>query len=61
MVPQSFLEIRRSGWPLFKIYKKRTLSGELRGCFRIRFCIGAVILIGSLYLEFGELLVMPRF
>ncbi|MBA0632148.1 hypothetical protein Godav_000946 [Gossypium davidsonii] len=40
---------------------KRTLSGELRGCFRIRFCIGAVILIGSLYLEFGELLVMPRF
>ncbi|MBA0576749.1 hypothetical protein Godav_024770 [Gossypium davidsonii] len=26
----------------------------------MRFCIGAVILIGSLCLEFGELLVMPR-
>ncbi|MFQ6622653.1 hypothetical protein Gotur_001910 [Gossypium turneri] len=26
----------------------------------MRFCIGAVILIRSLYLEFGELLVMPR-
>ncbi|MBA0755755.1 hypothetical protein Gogos_020309 [Gossypium gossypioides] len=36
------------------------LSGELRGCFQTRFCIGAVILIGSLCLEFGELLVMPH-
>ncbi|MBA0756587.1 hypothetical protein Gogos_021519 [Gossypium gossypioides] len=26
----------------------------------MRFCIGAVILIGSLCWEFGELLVMPR-
>ncbi|MBA0730964.1 hypothetical protein Golax_022966 [Gossypium laxum] len=39
---------------------KRTLSGELYGCFRIRFCISAVILIGSLCLEFGELLVIPH-
>ncbi|MFQ6659308.1 hypothetical protein Gotur_028243 [Gossypium turneri] len=51
---------RRSGWQFFRICKKRTLSGELRGCFRMRFCISAVILIGSLCLEFGELLVMPR-
>ncbi|MBA0873856.1 hypothetical protein Goshw_008141 [Gossypium schwendimanii] len=43
-----------------RICKKRTLSGELRGCFQMRFYIGAVILIGSLCLEFEELLVMPR-
>ncbi|MFQ6622644.1 hypothetical protein Gotur_001907 [Gossypium turneri] len=51
---------KRSGRPFFKIYKKKTLSGELRGGFRTRFCIGAVILTGSLCWEFGELLVMPR-
>ncbi|MBA0881120.1 hypothetical protein Goshw_013183 [Gossypium schwendimanii] len=45
---------------LIRICKKRTLSGELHGCFRVRFCIGVVILIGSLCLKFGELLVMPR-
>ncbi|MBA0853315.1 hypothetical protein Goshw_016013 [Gossypium schwendimanii] len=45
---------------LIRICKKRTLSAKLRGCFRMRFCIGAVILIGSLCLEFGELLVIPR-
>ncbi|MBA0626200.1 hypothetical protein Godav_003911 [Gossypium davidsonii] len=44
----------------FPIWKKRTLNGELHSCFRMRFCIGAVILVGSLCLEFGELLVMPR-
>ncbi|MBA0634918.1 hypothetical protein Godav_000080 [Gossypium davidsonii] len=31
---------------------KRTLTGELCGYFRMRFCIGAVILIGSLYSKF---------
>ncbi|MBA0727686.1 hypothetical protein Golax_000654, partial [Gossypium laxum] len=36
---------RRSGWQFFRIYKKRTLTGELCGCFRMRFCIDAVILI----------------
>ncbi|MBA0877336.1 hypothetical protein Goshw_013190 [Gossypium schwendimanii] len=35
------------------------LSGGLCGCFRMRFCIGAVILSGSICWEFGELLVMP--
>ncbi|MBA0878408.1 hypothetical protein Goshw_001180 [Gossypium schwendimanii] len=41
--------------------KKMTLSGELYGCFQMKFCIGAVILIRSLCLEFGELSVMPRY
>ncbi|MBA0818330.1 hypothetical protein Gohar_021534, partial [Gossypium harknessii] len=43
---------RRSGWQFFRICEKRTLSGELHGYFRMKFCIGAVILIGSLCLEF---------
>ncbi|MBA0670648.1 hypothetical protein Goklo_000119 [Gossypium klotzschianum] len=43
-----------------KIYKRRTSSGELRGYFRMRSCIGVEILTGSLCLEFGELLVMPH-
>ncbi|MBA0785781.1 hypothetical protein Gotri_026940 [Gossypium trilobum] len=34
------------------------LSGELRGCFRMRSYIDAIILIGSLCLEFGELSIM---
>ncbi|MFQ6660407.1 hypothetical protein Gotur_028940 [Gossypium turneri] len=33
---------RRSGWPFFKICMKRTLSGELRGCFQMRFCQGGL-------------------
>ncbi|MBA0671760.1 hypothetical protein Goklo_029469, partial [Gossypium klotzschianum] len=37
---------RKSGWPFFKICKKRTLSGELRGS------IGQ----GSLYLQLGDYL-----
>ncbi|MBA0863593.1 hypothetical protein Goshw_023353 [Gossypium schwendimanii] len=44
---------------LIRICKKRTLSGKLYGCCRMKFCIGAVILIESLYLKFRELLVMP--
>ncbi|MFQ6663756.1 hypothetical protein Gotur_031152 [Gossypium turneri] len=44
-----------------KWIRKRTLSGELRGDFRTKFCTGVVILIGSLCLESGELLVMPRY
>ncbi|MBA0756033.1 hypothetical protein Gogos_020480 [Gossypium gossypioides] len=43
------------------IFKKMTSSGELLGCFRMRSYINAVILIGFLCLEFGEVLVMPRF
>ncbi|MFQ6670934.1 hypothetical protein Gotur_035641 [Gossypium turneri] len=50
----------KSGWQFFRTCKKKTLSGELRGCFRMKFCTSAVILIGSLYLESEELLVMPR-
>ncbi|MBA0729295.1 hypothetical protein Golax_022630 [Gossypium laxum] len=34
---------------------KKKLSGELRGYFWMKSCTGAVILIGSLYLESGEL------
>ncbi|MBA0636374.1 hypothetical protein Godav_025152 [Gossypium davidsonii] len=51
----------KNGWQFFKTCKKRTLSGELRGYFRTKFCTGVVILIGSLYLESGELLAMPRY
>ncbi|MBA0756407.1 hypothetical protein Gogos_021233 [Gossypium gossypioides] len=43
-----------------EIFRNRTSSGELIGCFWMRSCIDAVILIGFLYLEFGKLLVMPR-
>ncbi|MFQ6623074.1 hypothetical protein Gotur_003036 [Gossypium turneri] len=50
----------RSGWQFFRTCKKRSLSGEFRGYFRMKFCIGAVIFIGSLYLEFGEVLVMSH-
>ncbi|MBA0878147.1 hypothetical protein Goshw_014589 [Gossypium schwendimanii] len=39
---------------------RRRSSGEPRGCFRMRSCTGVVILIGSCYLESGELLVMPH-
>ncbi|MBA0880646.1 hypothetical protein Goshw_024054 [Gossypium schwendimanii] len=51
---------RRNGWNFFRIFRKRTLSGELLGCFQMRSFIDVVILIGFLCLEFGELLVMPR-
>ncbi|MBA0638147.1 hypothetical protein Godav_022225 [Gossypium davidsonii] len=51
---------RRNGWQFFRIFKKRTLSGELIGHFQMRSCIDAVILIGFLCLGFGELLVMPH-
>ncbi|MBA0673303.1 hypothetical protein Goklo_024218 [Gossypium klotzschianum] len=40
--------------------KWRASSRELIGCFRIRSCIDAVILIGFLCLKFGKLLVMSR-
>ncbi|MBA0855952.1 hypothetical protein Goshw_021608 [Gossypium schwendimanii] len=45
---------------LIRICKRKTLSGELCGCFRMRSCISVEILTGFLYLEFGELLVMPH-
>ncbi|MBA0878101.1 hypothetical protein Goshw_027234 [Gossypium schwendimanii] len=45
---------------LIIICKRRTSSGELHGCFQMRSCIDAEILIGFLYWEFGELLVMPH-
>ncbi|MFQ6653650.1 hypothetical protein Gotur_024935 [Gossypium turneri] len=51
---------RRNGWQFFRIFRKRTLSGELIGCFQMRSCIDVVILIGFLCLGFGELLVMPH-
>ncbi|MBA0635323.1 hypothetical protein Godav_025973 [Gossypium davidsonii] len=50
---------RKNGWQFFRIFKKRTSSGELLGCFRMRSCIDVVILIGFHCLEFGELLDMP--
>ncbi|MBA0664746.1 hypothetical protein Goklo_004703 [Gossypium klotzschianum] len=46
--------------PVGERVKKRALNRELCGCFQMRFCIGAVILTGSLCLGFGELLVMPH-
>ncbi|MFQ6657437.1 hypothetical protein Gotur_027107, partial [Gossypium turneri] len=30
---------KRNGWQFFRIFKKRTSSGELLGCFRMRSCI----------------------
>ncbi|MFQ6667731.1 hypothetical protein Gotur_033643, partial [Gossypium turneri] len=30
---------RRNGWPFFRIFRRRTLSGGPRGCFRMRSCI----------------------
>ncbi|MBA0754864.1 hypothetical protein Gogos_022127 [Gossypium gossypioides] len=51
----------KNGWQFFRSCKKRTLSGELRGYFQTKFYTGVVILIGSLCLESGELLVMPRY
>ncbi|MFQ6634866.1 hypothetical protein Gotur_010511 [Gossypium turneri] len=51
---------RRSGWQFFRICVKRMSNGEPRGCFRMRFCIDAVILIGFPCWEFGKLLAMPR-
>ncbi|MBA0778251.1 hypothetical protein Gotri_006137 [Gossypium trilobum] len=51
---------KRNGWQFFRIFKKKTSSGELLSCFRVGFYIDAVILIGFLCLGFGELLVMPH-
>ncbi|MBA0818238.1 hypothetical protein Gohar_025476 [Gossypium harknessii] len=51
---------RKNGWQFFRIFKKRISNGELLGCFQMRSYIDVVISIGSLYLEFGELLVMHR-
>ncbi|MBA0672757.1 hypothetical protein Goklo_024744 [Gossypium klotzschianum] len=31
---------RRNGWQFFRIFKKRTLSGELIGRFQMRSCQG---------------------
>ncbi|MBA0818020.1 hypothetical protein Gohar_021119 [Gossypium harknessii] len=36
---------KKNGWQFFRICKKRTSSGELHGCFQMRSCIGAEILI----------------
>ncbi|MBA0754805.1 hypothetical protein Gogos_021391 [Gossypium gossypioides] len=48
----------KKGWQCFRIFKKRISNGELIGCFKMRYYIGVVISTGSLYLGFGELLVM---
>ncbi|MFQ6662039.1 hypothetical protein Gotur_029996 [Gossypium turneri] len=50
---------KRNGWQFFRIFMRKTSSGKPRGCFRMRSYTDVVILIGSLYLESGELLVMP--
>ncbi|MBA0635655.1 hypothetical protein Godav_024569 [Gossypium davidsonii] len=52
---------KRNGWQVFRICKRRILSGELRSCFQMRPYIGVGILTWFLCLEFGELLVMPHF
>ncbi|MBA0881112.1 hypothetical protein Goshw_011482 [Gossypium schwendimanii] len=49
---------RKNGWQFFRIFKKRISNGELIGCLQIRSYIDVVISTGSLYLEFGGLLVM---
>ncbi|MFQ6636697.1 hypothetical protein Gotur_012794 [Gossypium turneri] len=49
---------KKNGWQFFRVFKKRISNGEPCGCFRMRSCIDVVILIGSLCLEFGDLLVM---
>ncbi|MBA0788437.1 hypothetical protein Gotri_027380 [Gossypium trilobum] len=49
---------RKSGWKFFRIFKKRISNGELLGCFEMRSYIDVVILTGSLYLGFRELLAM---
>ncbi|MBA0780263.1 hypothetical protein Gotri_004384 [Gossypium trilobum] len=40
---------RRNGWQFFRIFGKRTSSGELLGCFWLRSRIDDVILIGFLF------------
>ncbi|MFQ6643714.1 hypothetical protein Gotur_017271 [Gossypium turneri] len=50
---------RRSGWQFFRIYVKRMSNGEPHGCFWMRFCIDATVLIGFPCWQFGELLVIP--
>ncbi|MBA0576905.1 hypothetical protein Golob_023895 [Gossypium lobatum] len=37
---------RKSGWQFYRICVKRMSNGEPRGCFHMRFCIDAAILIG---------------
>ncbi|MBA0575619.1 hypothetical protein Golob_027676 [Gossypium lobatum] len=51
---------KKSRWQFFRIFKKRTLNGELLKCFQMRSYIDVVILTGSLYLGFRELLAMHR-
>ncbi|MBA0638277.1 hypothetical protein Godav_029457 [Gossypium davidsonii] len=51
---------KRNGWLFFRIFMTRTSSGGPRGCFRMRSCTGVVVMIGSRYLESGELWVMPH-
>ncbi|MBA0730476.1 hypothetical protein Golax_022509, partial [Gossypium laxum] len=41
---------KKSRWQFFRIFKKRTLNGELLRCFQMRSYINVVILTGSLYL-----------
>ncbi|MBA0673107.1 hypothetical protein Goklo_029304, partial [Gossypium klotzschianum] len=35
---------RKSGLQFYRICMRRTLNGEPRGCFQMRFCIGAMTL-----------------
>ncbi|MFQ6663794.1 hypothetical protein Gotur_031167 [Gossypium turneri] len=49
---------KKNRYQFFRICKRRTLSGELHSCFRMRSCIDVEILIGFLCWVFGELLVM---
>ncbi|MBA0785762.1 hypothetical protein Gotri_006829 [Gossypium trilobum] len=51
---------RENRGKFFGIFEKRISNGELLGCFQIRSYIDVVILIGSPYLGFGELLAMHR-
>ncbi|MBA0575321.1 hypothetical protein Golob_024264 [Gossypium lobatum] len=37
---------KRNGWQFFRIFRKRTSSGELFSFFQMGSCIDAVILIG---------------
>ncbi|MFQ6663064.1 hypothetical protein Gotur_030716 [Gossypium turneri] len=52
---------KKNGWQFFKIFKRKTSSGELLGYFQMRSYIGVVISIGYLYWVFGELSDMPHY
>ncbi|MFQ6668541.1 hypothetical protein Gotur_034148 [Gossypium turneri] len=52
-------DISEEKWlSFFKIFVRRTSSGEPHGCFQMKYYTDVVTLIGSCYLESGERLVM---